>query len=276
MVLKLNEAVQEKFDRLVEILQQLDEVVVAMSGGVDSVLLAQVAFSVLGNRARAITADSPSLPRRELNQALALAEQIGIPHQVIQTHEMDDPAYAANTPERCYFCKTHILEMLEQIKTKTGAQWVVFGENVDDQSDYRPGSRAAKEHGVRAPLREASLGKAEIRQIAKAYGLPNWERPASACLSSRIPYGQSVTPEKLQQIEQAEEFLYSLGMRGHRVRHHGDIARLEAAAEQMPLIVEHAAQVNAAIQKLGFTYITLDLGGYRRGSLNIGLSENVP
>jgi pyridinium-3,5-biscarboxylic acid mononucleotide sulfurtransferase len=272
MVNELDPDLQSKYEQLRIIFQDMGEVVVAMSGGVDSVLLAKLAVDVLGQKALAATADSPSLPRRELKETIQLASQIGIRHQVIRTSELENPAYAANPTDRCYYCKTELFDELENIQQATGIRWVVFGENADDQSDYRPGSQAAKEHHVRAPLKEAGLSKPEIRSLAQYLGLPVWDKPASACLASRIPYGEEVTAQKLTQIEAAEDFIRELGIRGFRVRHHGEIARIEAPLEQMGIILENSTLVNEALRKIGFKFVTLDLGGYRRGSFDEGLT----
>jgi uncharacterized protein len=269
---KLNSDLQEKYDRLNSILLDLDEVVVAMSGGVDSVLLAKTAFDMLGDKALAVTADSPSLPRRELAETIELAGKIGINHKIIITDEMDNPQYASNPVDRCYYCKSELFDHLQTIIDDNKGKWIIFGENIDDQSDYRPGSVAAKEHRVRAPLKEAGLSKNEIRLLAQFLGIPIWNKPASACLASRIPYGEMVTPEKLAMVEQAENFLWDLGFRGIRVRHHGEIARIEASPESLGAMVEKAEEINDAIREIGFLFVTLDLGGYRRGSLNEGVN----
>lgn len=261
-----------KFQLLKEILQEMGSAVVAMSGGVDSVLLARVAYDVLGDQALAVTADSPSLPRRELQEAVRIARQIGIRHEIIQTDEFANPHYAANPSDRCFFCKDELFNQLDLIAKKYQSRWVCFGENVDDQSDFRPGSQAASMHAVRAPLREAGFGKIEIRALAQELGLPIWEKPASACLSSRIPYGMKITPEKLAQVEAAEDYLWSIGYRQVRVRHHGEIARIEVPPGQLSRIAANAEEISRQLKKLGFTFVTLDLTGYRRGSLNESLN----
>ena len=271
MTSELGPEIERKYETLKFIIQELGEVVVAFSAGVDSSLLAKVSFDLLGNKALAVTADSPTMPRRDLLETAELARAIGIHHQTIMTDEIHNPDYARNDQNRCYFCKNDLCDQLDLIKEKTHAKWVLFGENMDDLSDYRPGSQAALEHGVKAPLKEAGLTKAEIRILSKHLGLPNWNKPASACLASRIPYGQQVTLEKLTQIEKAETILWDLGYRGMRVRHHGEIARIEVQPDSMPGILGDAQQITTALQDIGFRYVTLDLAGYRRGSLNEGL-----
>lgn len=269
---ELTSILDRKFQLLKEILQEMGSVVVAMSGGLDSVLLARVAYDVLGDQALAVTADSPSLPRRELQEAIRIARQIGIRHEIIQTDEFANPHYAANPSDRCFFCKDELFNQLDLIAKKYQSRWVCFGENVDDQSDFRPGSQAASMHAVRAPLREAGFGKIEIRALAQELGLPIWEKPASACLSSRIPYGMKITPEKLAQVEAAEDYLWSIGYRQVRVRHHGEIARIEVPPGQLSRIAANAEEISQQLKKLGFTFVTLDLTGYRRGSLNESLN----
>jgi uncharacterized protein len=271
MTVELPQVTLEKYNRLITIVQEMGEVVIAMSGGVDSVLLARVANDVLGEKSLAITADSPSFSRRELKEAIQIANKVGIRHQVLPTDEINNPQYAINPTDRCYLCKSELFDQLEFIKSKTGAKWVVFGENADDQDDYRPGTVAASDHNVRAPLREAGITKTEVRMISRFLNLPNWNKPASACLASRIPYGERITAEKLAQIEAAENYLVDCGFIGMRVRHHGEIARIEVLPDQMGKIIESANLINKEFQKLGFRFVTLDLAGYRRGSFDEGL-----
>lgn len=260
---------EQKVARLRGILVKMGGVVIGMSGGVDSVVLARVAADVLGPRALAVTADSPSLPRRELREAVEQARLAGITHLVIATAEVSDPRYAANPNNRCYFCKSELFTQLRALADERGLGWVAYGENVDDLGDHRPGAQAAAERGVRAPLKEAGLAKADIRALAKQYGLPVWDKPAFACLGSRFPYGTEITPAKLAQVEAAEEVLWELGLRQFRVRHHDDLARIEVDPDDMPLLVAHAAAVVRQVRATaGFHHVTLDLAGYRRGSMN--------
>ncbi|HEY3364353.1 MAG TPA: ATP-dependent sacrificial sulfur transferase LarE [Symbiobacteriaceae bacterium] len=257
---------QARYDRLKAILKELGEVLVAFSGGVDSTLLAKVAHDVLGDRAVAVTADSPSLARRELAEAKALAEAIGMQHWIIPTHELDDPDYAANPENRCYFCKSELFTRLEDLAQQRGFRWLAYGENADDGQGHRPGARAAQEFGVSAPLREAGLTKADIRALSKQLGLPTWDKAAFACLSSRFPVGSEITAEKLRQVEEAEQFLWASGFRQFRVRHHGDIARIEVGSDERLRLLDLAESIAARLQQLGFRYTAMDLLGYRTGS----------
>lgn len=267
--MEANQEFDGRLARLYAILAEMGGVVIGMSGGVDSVVLARAARQVLGERALAVTADSPSLPRRELREAEELARLAGVRHVVIATGEVSDPRYAANPTNRCYFCKSELFEQLSAIAEAEGLGWIAYGENVDDLGDHRPGAQAAAERGVRAPLKEAGFTKANIRALAQRYGLPVWDKPAFACLGSRFPYGTAITPEKLAQVEAAEDVLWELGLRQFRVRHHGDLARIELGSADMPLLVAHAAVVVAEVRsRAGFHHVTLDLAGYRRGSMN--------
>jgi len=250
-----------------------ESVVVAFSGGTDSAYLGWVARDVLGDRALCVTADSPSLPSRHRRRALELARAFALPHEFIITNEMDLPEYTANEPDRCYHCKRELFSRLAELARARGIAIVADGANADDRGDYRPGRRAARELGVRSPLDEAGLAKADIRELSRRAGLPTWDEPASACLSSRIPYQSAVTPEKLAAIERAEDVLAGLGFRQYRVRHHGDVARIEAGPDDFPRMLEPAVR-EALVRELklvGFRYVALDLQGYRTGSLNEGV-----
>ncbi len=252
-------------------------VVVGLSGGVDSVLLAWVAHEVLGARALAVIANSPALPQRELQAAEALARRLAIPHLVLATTEVVDPRYAANPTNRCYFCKSELFARLRTIAAERGLAWVAYGENYDDLDDHRPGVQAAIEYGVRAPLKEATLTKADIRALARRYDLPVWAKPAFACLASRFPYGTPITPANLAQVEAAEAVLAALGLQQYRVRYHGDLARIEVPPTEMEALIACAAEVVQRIRTTaGFQHITLDLAGYRRGSLNEAVELNIP
>ncbi|MEI6085429.1 MAG: ATP-dependent sacrificial sulfur transferase LarE [Verrucomicrobiota bacterium] len=254
-----------KLDHLKVLLHSCGRTLVAYSGGVDSVLLAKVAHDVLGEKALAVIADSPSLPRRELDEALAIAGRFGFPVRVIKTNEMSDGNYTSNPVNRCYFCKSELFDELVKIP---GYDTIVYGENVSDAGDFRPGAAAAKEHAVRAPLKEAGLTKAEIRQLSAELGLPTADKPQMACLSSRIPYGEPVTDEALAMIEAAENVLRDAGFYEVRVRHHRNIARIEVGPDEIPALVAARERIAAALKKIGYAYVTLDLQGYRRGSTN--------
>ena len=253
-------------------LRSLDSVVVAYSGGADSAYLAYVANQTLGDRALAVTADSPSYPERHRRMAVDIARRFGFRHTIISTHELDRPEYRANPTNRCYFCKHELYVHLSHLAAASHAV-VLDGNNADDRGDYRPGREAAREFGVRSPLDEAGLRKAEIRQLSRLAGLPTWDEPASACLSSRIPYRSEVTNEKLRMIERAEEALRSQGFRLCRVRHHEDYARVEIGSDDLSraLEPETAAAIARALKAVGYREVTIDPRGYRTGSLNEGV-----
>ena len=251
-------------------LRSLRRTLVAYSGGVDSAYLAWAAHQALGADMLAVLADSPSLARAQLQDALAFAQEQHIPLHIVATAEMEDPDYTRNDSARCFHCKDELFTVMEELRAARGFDCVAYGVNSDDQGDFRPGQEAARRHGVAAPLLEAGLAKSEIRELARAAGLRLWDKPASACLSSRIEYGRAVTPEALAQVERGEDALRALGFRQVRVRHHGAIVRLEIAPEELPraLSPDMAAQFTRIFKGLGFTYVTLDLEGFRSGSMN--------
>jgi pyridinium-3,5-biscarboxylic acid mononucleotide sulfurtransferase len=261
-----------KADALRERLRSFGSVVVAYSGGVDSAYLAVVASRTLGGNALAVTADSASYPERHRQIALRVARDFGLQHQIIHTRELERPEYRSNPTNRCYYCKHELYTHLTQIAAARGAV-VVDGNNADDRGDYRPGRQAAREFGVRSPLDEVDLTKDEIRELSRDAGLPTWDEPASACLSSRIPYHAEVTDEKLRTIERAEEAIRALGFRVFRVRHHDDLARIEIARAEMARALEPeiAAALVRELKSIGYRYVSLDLQGYRTGSLNEGV-----
>jgi uncharacterized protein len=261
---------QEKETRLFQILRELDRVMVAYSGGTDSAYLAWAAHQVLGEGALAITADSASIPESHKRDAENFVREFGIPHEYITTYEFDNPDYVKNDPNRCFHCKDELFTRLEELGQARGIPHIIYGVNVDDLGDYRPGQNAAREHKVNAPLVDAGLTKAEIRELSRRAGLPTWDRPASACLSSRIPYGTPVTIQNVKTVETGEEELKALGFRQFRVRFHGEVVRIEIAKQELEraLNLEMAAKLTAIFKGLGFKYITLDLEGYRQGSMN--------
>ncbi len=268
-------ALAEKQRKLLEQLSAMRRVLVAYSGGTDSAYLAWAARRALGDGAIAITADSASIPESHKRDAEAFARECGIRHEYIETHEFDNPDYVKNAPDRCFHCKDELFTCLDALASERGIEHIVYGVNVDDLGDYRPGQGAAKLHQVKAPLVDAGLTKAEIRELSRLAGLSTWDRPASACLSSRVPYGTPVTPETVKTVERGEEAIRALGFRQFRVRFHGELVRIEVAKDELAraLTAEMAQAFVAIFKPLGFHYVTIDLEGYRQGSLNSVLSR---
>jgi len=268
------EAVEQKEQRLRAWFRELGSAIVAYSGGVDSAYVAFIAARVLGERMLAVTAESPSLAARHRQEAIAFARRFRIPHLLIRSEEFDDPNYRRNPPNRCYYCKRELYEKLTRLARERGFRAVCDGANVDDLDDFRPGRQAAREFGILSPLIECHLTKAEVRELSRRHGLPTWDKPASACLASRIPYGMEVTVEKLRTIEQGEEILRELGFRIFRVRHHGSLVRLELGRDELGRALEPAMleRLVREFKALGFAFVTLDLEGYRTGALNEALA----
>ncbi len=265
----------EKEELLLARLAELPSVIVALSGGTDSAYLAWAAHRALGGRALSVSALSPSYSAHDRRVVESFVRQFDLRHEFIETHELENPAYRANASDRCYFCKDELFSVLDALANERGFAAIAYGVNADDTLDFRPGHRAATEHRVLAPLLEANLRKAEIRELSRRAGLPTWDRPASACLSSRIPYGTEVTPERLALVERGEAALRALGFRQFRVRLHEKLARIEVAPEEMARATnaEIAAAISRELKRAGFTYVALDLEGYRQGSLNEALPE---
>jgi uncharacterized protein len=263
---------------LLDRLRGAESLIVAYSGGADSAYLAWAAYRALGPRTLAVTADSPSYPRSHREMAERVAGLVGFEHRIVATREGENPDYARNAPDRCYFCKTELFDVLERLRAELGVNAVAYGINADDTGDFRPGHRAAEEHLVLSPLLDAGLHKAEVRALSRAAGLPTADLPASACLSSRIPYGMEVTPAKLRQIDAAEDALRALGFAQVRVRHHGELARVELAPDELPRALDPATAraISRAVHEHGFRWVALDLDGYRTGSLNEVLQIEPP
>jgi uncharacterized protein len=264
----IRRASEPKLRALKSALTGVDGALVAFSAGVDSTFVLAVAREVLGDRAVALTAHSPSVPEAERADARALAARIGVRHIEVRSGEMDDPRYTANDVDRCYYCKSELYRLCEESAAREGLATILDGFNADDRKDYRPGHRAAREHVVRSPLAEAGLTKLEVRAWSEAYGLPTWDKPQMACLASRLPYGTPVTPERLGQVERAESGLRALGLRAFRVRHHGEIGRLEVAADELDAAFGRRTEILEAIRSAGFKLAVLDLEPFRSGRLN--------
>ena len=269
---------EAKISQLRNLLQQLERVMVCFSGGVDSSLLLAESVGVLHKNAVALTAVSPSLAHQEGADARRLAQQLGARHLLVETHELDDPRYAANPVNRCYFCKTEVYRVAVEEASRLGISHLLDGFNADDRGDHRPGHKAAREYGVRSPLDEFGFTKADIREAARRIDLPVWDKPALACLSSRFPYGTQITPERLAQVERCERLLRSLGFRVYRVRYHERLARIEVAPEEFQKLLaeEVRSEINGRFREAGFAYVAVDLQGYRSGSFNKAVNASRP
>jgi uncharacterized protein len=261
---------QEKFQLLKDIIREKGSAAIAFSGGVDSTFLVRAAHEVLGNKMIAVTATSSTYPERELNEAIKYAKDMGVKHVIISSEELDIEGFASNPKNRCYYCKKELFTKILKVAKENGVEYVFDGSNLDDTGDYRPGMQAARELDVISPLKEANLTKEDIRELSKELGLPTWDKPSFACLSSRFPYGHQITEPKLKMVEEAEQFLLDMGLRQVRVRYHGEIARIEVSPEERAFFfnLKIMDEIGEKFKKIGFTYITLDMLGYRTGSMN--------
>jgi len=266
----MNSDLATKYERLQAILREMGQVVLGYSGGVDSTLVMKVAHDMLGDNAVAVTGDSEAFPQGEVDAALEVAAKMGVTVTRVRTHELANPNFAVNTPNRCYHCKTELFTELQQVAQERGIRWIVDGSHAEDgkPGDHRPGLKAAEERGVRSPLREAGFTKADVRALALYLDVPNWDKPSFACLSSRFPYGTHITAELLAKLDGCEKVLRELGFRQFRVRHHDTVARIEVEPQDIARLVELREPINARFKELGYTYVTLDLEGYRSGKMN--------
>jgi uncharacterized protein len=265
---------QEKYDALLDRLEALGSVLVAYSGGVDSTLLAFAGHAVLGKRCSAVLATSDTYPLSEIEQARVLGRDLGFNLLEVETYELSDPRFAANPPDRCYYCKLELFGLLSRVAEVNGLEHLADGSNADDLSDFRPGTRAATEHSVVSPLQEVGMSKSDVRTVARDLGLPNWNKPSMACLASRFPYGERITDVSLARVTDAEEALRALGLSQFRVRAHGDVARIEVTPDEMDLAWELRGRIADAVRESGFAWVAQDLDGYRSGSMNETLSES--
>ncbi len=266
----------EKYTRVQELLREMGQVVIGYSGGVDSTLVLKIAHDVLGSNAVAVTGDSEAFPQGEVDAALGVAGEMGVSVVRVRTHELANPNFAINTPNRCYHCKTELFSELQKVAQERNIRWIADGSHAEDgrPGDHRPGLKAAEERGVRSPLREAGMTKNEVRELALYLGISNWDKPSFACLSSRFPYGTHITAELLAQLDGCEKYLKELGFRQFRVRHHDTVARIEVELSDFPRVLEQREAIFARFKELGYTYVTLDLEGYRSGKMNDTLQKS--